>query len=85
MVLTIICVICIIIIVILAAFLDMNEGGSTIIGILLGVIISTLTLTIIQEVGKSIKPIDVYRGKTTLEITYQDTIAVDSLVIWKEE
>ena len=30
-------------------------------------------------------PIDVYRGKTTLEITYRDSVAVDSVVVWKEE
>lgn len=33
----------------------------------------------------SITPIDVYRGKTTLEITYRDSIAIDSVVVWKEE
>ena len=29
------------------------------------------------------KPIDVYRGKTTLEITYRDSVAVDSVVVYK--
>ena len=33
----------------------------------------------------SIEPIDVYRGKTTLEITYRDSVAVDSVVVWKDE
>lgn len=33
----------------------------------------------------SITPIDVYRGRTTLEITYKDSIAIDSVVVWKEE
>lgn len=33
----------------------------------------------------SVEPIDVYRGKTTLEITYRDSVAVDSIVVWKEE
>lgn len=33
----------------------------------------------------SIKPIDVYRNKTTLEITYRDSVAVDSVVVWNEE
>lgn len=28
---------------------------------------------------------DVYHGKTTLEITYRDTIPVDSVVVFKEE
>ena len=32
---------------------------------------------------ESIKPIDVYRGKTTLEITYKDSVAIDSVVVWK--
>lgn len=32
----------------------------------------------------SITPIDVYRGKTTLEITYRDSIPIDSVVVWKE-
>lgn len=27
--------------------------------------------------------IDVYRGKTTLQVTYQDSIAVDSVVVYK--
>ena len=29
--------------------------------------------------------IDVYRGKTTLEIIYRDSVSVDSVVVWKEE
>lgn len=28
--------------------------------------------------------LDVYRGRTTLEITYKDSVAVDSVVVWKE-
>ena len=27
--------------------------------------------------------LDVYQGKTTLEITYRDSIPVDSVVVWK--
>ena len=30
------------------------------------------------------KAIDVYRGKTTLEITYRDSVAVDSVVVYKK-
>lgn len=33
--------------------------------------------------GEEIKPIDVYRGNTTLEITYKDSVAIDSVVVWK--
>ena len=28
--------------------------------------------------------IDVYRNQTTLQITYQDSVAIDSVVVWKE-
>lgn len=28
--------------------------------------------------------LDVYRGKTTLEITYRDSVAIDSVVIYKK-
>ena len=29
--------------------------------------------------------LDVYQGKTTLEITYRDSIPVDSVVVFKDE
>lgn len=29
------------------------------------------------------KAIDVYRGKTTLEITYKNKVPIDSIVVWK--
>lgn len=32
-----------------------------------------------------IKPIEVYRGNTTLEITYEDGVAIDSVVVWKNK
>lgn len=38
-----------------------------------------------QHCSPSIAPMDVYCGKTTLEITYRDSIAIDSTVVWKEE
>ena len=28
--------------------------------------------------------LDVYRGKTTLEITYRDNVAIDSVVVYKK-
>lgn len=34
---------------------------------------------------KEITPMDVYQGKTTLRITYQDSIPVDSCVVWKKD
>lgn len=32
-----------------------------------------------------VSPIDVYRGKTTLEITYKDNIPIDSVVVYKNK
>lgn len=31
------------------------------------------------------KAIDVYEGRTTLEITYKDSVAVDTVVVFKDE
>lgn len=39
-------------------------------------------ISIIESYNKP-QAIDVYRGKTTLQITYQDNIPVDSVVIFK--
>ena len=38
------------------------------------------------DIKKSDNPqaIDVYRGKTTLQVTYQDSIAIDSVVVYKK-
>ena len=43
------------------------------------IIILILTVSLKTEP----KAIDVYRGKTTLEITYKDEVPIDSVVVWK--
>jgi hypothetical protein len=48
--------------------------------------LSSITIIIMIATYKSeIKPIDVYRNNTTLEITYRDSIAIDSIVVWKNK
>ena len=42
----------------------------------------TLIVTFLKEEPKAI---DVYRGKTTLEITYKDKMPIDSTVVWKNK
>ena len=37
------------------------------------------------ENGNTPTAMDVYQGKTTLEITYRDTVTVDSVVVFKDE
>ena len=44
-------------------------------GVFLGILIATPTVT----------AMDVYQGKTTLEITYRDGIPIDSVVVYKDK
>lgn len=46
-----------------------------------------LTATATSDAFNQDKPtaIDVYRGKTTLKITYVDSVAVDTVVVFKEQ
>ena len=46
----------------------------------------TCTIILIDYISKD-EPtaLDVYQGKTTIEITYRDSIPVDSVVVFKEE
>ena len=50
------------------------------------VLVLSVTLYLIS-LGNVSEPraIDVYRNKTTLQITYQDSIPVDTVVVWKDE
>ena len=54
-------------------------------GLLLGVVLTFISglISFIIVDSQGIKTIDVYRGKTTLEITYRDSVAVDSVVVYK--
>ena len=38
-----------------------------------------------EDYTSPVEPLDVYRGKTTLEITYKDSIPRDSVVVLKDE
>ena len=54
-------------------------------GCFLTLSLSVSIALIIESINPRISTIDVYRGKTTLGITYRDSVAVDSVVVWKEE
>ena len=51
------------------------------------IIISILLTVALIIYNYEFKPtaLDVYEGKTTLEITYRDSIPIDSVVVFKEE
>lgn len=65
----------------------MNHFGE----IIFGVMIVTFAISFIgwcgYNIGTARKPtaMDVYQGKTTLEITYKDGIPVDSIVVFKNK
>lgn len=52
------------------------------VGGILSVIIPIVLLTVMFNKPKAI---EVYQGKTTLEITYKDGIPVDSVVVFKDK
>ena len=54
-------------------------GGSFCVLILVGIIAGVCCNTPKKEPTA----LDVYRGKTTLEITYRDSVVVDSVVVYK--
>ena len=71
-----------IIIGLICLFEDKNDWA-----FLLGVLGAYLSSGGIMMLQESYKPtaIDVYKGKTTLEITYKDGIPVDSIVVFKDK
>lgn len=42
-----------------------------------------INIAVLSIVIDEPKPIDVYRNKTTLEVTYRDGVAIDSTVVFK--
>lgn len=61
---------------------DRDAGGA---GFLGGIFLIISFIMIVHSKYKSPSAIDVYRGNTTLQITYQDSIPIDTTVVWKEE
>ena len=53
----------------------------------LGIILGLMAIVVKGREKEVTTPtaLDVYRGKTTLEITYRDNVAVDSVVVYKME
>ncbi|MBR5499643.1 MAG: hypothetical protein IKV75_05740 [Bacteroidales bacterium] len=58
-----------------------TKGGlcSMIIGVIMGI----MAIVVKEHEETTPTALDVYRGKTTLEITYRDSVAVDSVVVYK--
>jgi hypothetical protein len=74
----------------LTFYISNSEDGDFDSGITLGVIITLLVFMesgLISSIISDPHPtaMDVYQGKTTLEITYRDSIPVDTIVVLKPE
>ena len=71
------------------AIANNDSCSNFIIGVFEGVVSLVLVLCVFNlcmpDSSKNPSAIDVYRGKTELEVTYRDSIAIDSTVVWKKE
>lgn len=78
----ILCLIC----VILAITID-DKAGCCLFSFFAGVfmILGIAGFVGIKEKNNTPTALDVYQGNTTLEITYRDSIPVDSVVVFKDE
>lgn len=64
-------------------FIVSDEHPGVYFGTLLACIGAILIATSRYE--KNPSAMDVYQGKTTLEITYKDNVAIDSVVVFKDK
>ena len=62
-----------------------DDDSITLLGVMICICGGVLLGLSVAEIKQKKVPtaIDVYRGKTTLEITYKDSIAIDSVVVFK--
>ena len=64
---------------------EVQKGGKVMEGFGWGLMAGIIScLCFVQTFNVNIPTaLDVYRGKTTLEITYRDSVAIDSTVVYK--
>ena len=60
-----------------------DDSWMIVVGAFCVIAIGASCVIICDTIAPTPNAIDVYRGKTTLEITYRDSIAVDSTVVYK--
>ena len=64
-----------------------SKYDSVMTGYAIGTLVSIgailIVFKIVFETNQEPTAIDVYNGKTTLEITYRDSVAVDTVVVFK--
>lgn len=65
-------------------------GSGFSVGIFIGVVITifiVIEICLVSRIIEKPKPtaMDVYKGKTTLEITYKNGVPIDSTVVWESK
>lgn len=78
----------IMILIILINYISSNGYGNMDVGVFFGglvVILCVIEIAIVNNITEKPHPtpIDVYKGKTTLEYTVRDGEVIDSVVVWK--
>ena len=76
---------CLILILVAVVIDSSTLGQYAATGLLISFVVFVVTGVTIGICTLNYEPtaLDVYRGKTTLEITYRDSIAIDSTVVYK--
>ena len=64
-------------------FLNKDTIAAICFSISTGILIGTSAYISKCDIKDEPTALDVYRGKTTLEITYRDSVAIDSVVVYK--
>jgi hypothetical protein len=60
-----------------------DDSWMIVVGGLCMIAIGASSTILCDKISPIPSAIDVYRGKTTLEITYRDSVAIDSTVVYK--
>ena len=76
---------CLILVVVAVVIDSSTLGQYAATGLLISFVVFVVTGVTIGVCTPNYEPtaLDVYRGKTTLEITYRDSVAIDSTVVYK--
>ncbi len=62
-----------------------HEDRSSIIYLALAIILGCISMCCVAIIIRQPTALDVYRGKTELQITYKGTISIDSVVVFKNK
>ena len=82
MALTMLCLILIVVAVVISSSTLGRYAAKGLLISFIGLVVTGITIGVCMPNNKP-TAIDVYRGKTTLEITYRDSVAIDSTVVYK--